>query len=101
MTIDFSGVQLNPGAMYANELFGLNDVTISGPAVPGGLTQETFSFAFANQKLFSEGEGFTATASFTSSAVIPEPAIMVYMTIAIPMMIRRRMRRGYREQVCQ
>lgn len=93
--ISFDSVQCSPGGLYATEQLSMNDVTITGSAVPGGLAQESFSFAFANQELFSEGEGFTATASFTSSA-IPEPTIIAYMAIAIPMGIfGRRIRQSF------
>lgn len=91
--IEFDSVQLSPGSMYATELLSLNDVVISGTVVPGGLTQESFSFAFANQQLLpTGGQGFTATASFTSSALIPEPTVLAYMVIAFSLGIRRRRR---------
>ena len=58
----------------STEFLGHN-VTITGTAIPWPLTNESFSFAFANQTDIGgdPANGFTATATFTSSAVIPEP----------------------------
>jgi hypothetical protein len=74
--------------------FVAEKVTISGIGItPGSLTDEFFSFAFANlEKLpgySSLNDGFTATAAFTSSA-IPEPATICILGFGALSLIRRK-----------
>ena len=57
-----------------------NNVTITGSEINGVLSNESFSFSFVNQKLLSDESGYTATASFTSSA-IPEPATIILLSL--------------------
>jgi hypothetical protein len=58
------------------ELFEAGNVTITGREITGLLTNESFSFSFANHALLPVDDGYTATAAFTSSAV-PEPATIL------------------------
>ena len=93
--IEFDGAFLTPGSVAADELISLNVVDIRGDALPGGgtdLTDEAFGFAFANQQMLPGDTGFTATASFTSSAV-PEPSVASLLGIGLMMVVGRRRRR--------
>jgi len=76
--LDFDSATLSPGSLAADDLLSLNGVVITGSAVPGGLSQEAFAFAFANHAVLPNQSGFTATASFTSSA-IPEPSMLMLL----------------------
>lgn len=86
-TIMFDSGQLSPIAFGATEFLSLNVVSFSGPIVPPGLNMESFAFSFANQTVTPLG--FTATASFTSSAV-PEPASIMLLAGGVASLIRRR-----------
>lgn len=70
-SIAFETAHLTTGGFGANEPLLADDVEFGGLVVPTGLTDEVFSFAFANHVLTDEA--LTTTASFTSSA-LPEPA---------------------------
>lgn len=85
-TINFASGFLSPNGVGGSDLFS-NNVSFSGPGVPVGLTQETFNFSFAN--IVPTADGFTATASFTSSAV-PEPATLAALGIGLAALLRRR-----------
>lgn len=68
------------------------EVTISGPALGSlVLDEETFAFSFTNIAPIQENfqNGFTATASFTSSAV-PEPATMGLIGLGALLIRRKR-----------
>ena len=88
--IDFNSATLSPTSFGGVELFG-NDVTISGSEIGGAtLTNEAFSFSFANQILLPDEVGFTATSAFTSSAV-PEPATLTLLGFgSLSLILRRR-----------
>lgn len=60
---------------------GGDNVVITGSEIGVPLTDETFSFSFANQQPLSGSyaNGYTATASFTSSAAVPEPSTLVLL----------------------
>jgi hypothetical protein len=81
----------------ADEIFAANNVTISGSEISGILSQEQFSFGFANlAKLPGHTlwtDGFTSTAAFTSSAIIepivPEPATICLLGFGALSLIRR------------
>lgn len=78
-------IQGRNSGLDAQDVYGDN-VTITGPGVPVGLTQESFGFSFTN--VIDDQGLVTATASFTSSAV-PEPATMALLALG-GLMIRRR-----------
>jgi len=91
--IEFDSANLSPTSFGGVELFG-NDLTISGSEIGGAtLTDEAFSFGFANQVLLNNDwdDGFTATAAFTSSAV-PEPATLALLGIGALITLTRRRR---------
>jgi PEP-CTERM motif len=90
LTIDFESGYVDRGNFGADEFFGDN-VTISGIGItPGTLSEEEFSFAFANKMdLPGSDDGFTATASFNSSAV-PEPATVCLLGLGALSLIRRK-----------
>ncbi|HBG78909.1 MAG TPA: hypothetical protein DDW84_08760 [Phycisphaerales bacterium] len=70
-------------------LFYANNVTITGSAIPFTLSYEQFSFSFANVTNLPNADGFTGTASFTSSAV-PEPATVALLCIGALGLLRRK-----------
>lgn len=74
--------------------FVSDDVTISGPALGSiVLDQEAFAFSFTNYvPLYRDSYrmGFTATASFTSSAIIPEPATIALMGMGLAFLRRKK-----------
>ena len=88
--IDFDSANLSPIGLGGLVLFG-NDVTISGSEIGGAtLTNEAFSFGFANQVMLPGDIGFTATSAFTSSAV-PEPATLALLGLgSLSLILRRR-----------
>ncbi len=87
--IDFDSAFLSPTSLGGVELFG-NDVTISGSEIGGAtLTDEAFSFSFANQVLLPNEGGYTATSAFTSSAV-PEPATVALLGLGALSLLHRR-----------
>ncbi len=100
LQIDFDGAFLTPGGLGADELISLDVVDIRGPALPFGgtyLTTESFGFAFANQVRLPgplaedpTDDIVTATASFTSSAVIPEPSVLALLAMGAITLAGRR-----------
>ena len=81
LKLEFDRADLNLGGVYAHSIFIADNVTISGVGIPA-LKMEGFSFSFASQEPLSGSwdDGFTATASFTSSA-IPEPISLGLLTL--------------------
>jgi len=77
----------------ANNLFVANNVTITGSEITGALSEEEFSFSFANPAHLDGStnwdDGFAATAAFTSSA-IPEPATIALLSFGVLSLIRRK-----------
>jgi hypothetical protein len=87
LQIDFNAASLAPFGFGASDFFLGQTVTFSGPGIPGGLTEETFAFSFANPVHI--GDIYTYTASFTSSAV-PEPCTLLLLGLGIVRILRRR-----------
>ncbi len=84
-----SGSFLNPFNAGASDV-NLDNVIFGGPKV-ANLTNEHFSFSFANP--VTAGTQHTFTASFTSSAdVVPEPATIGVLGLGILALKKRRAR---------
>jgi len=91
--IDFGSASISPIGLGG--LFSFNSVNISGSEIGAAtLTDEAFSFGFANQvALYGDwSNGYTATAAFTSSAV-PEPATIFLLGIGAALMTLTRKKR--------
>ncbi len=87
--VEFDSAQLSPTVFGATEFLATNEVVFSGSILPLPVENESFAFAFANLVDIGNG-GFTATASFTSSAdVIPEPASLMPLVLSGFYMRRR------------
>lgn len=89
LTISFSGATLTNAAVFGSSDFIGQNVVFSGPAL-GGLTlsNEAFSFSFANQ--LGTPLIYTATSSFTSSATIPGPGAAALLGLGGLVAVRRR-----------
>jgi hypothetical protein len=83
--IHFESGHVTPFGFGAMDMFYFDGVTITGSEIGGAvLTNESFAFGFGNL-LPLNGDwdnGYTATASFTSSAEAPEPATIVLLGTA-------------------
>jgi hypothetical protein len=91
VVIDFDSGFVSPYGFGANEvLFTAANVRITGSEITGMLSQEQFSFSFANTVSLPGGHnGFTATAAFTSSAV-PEPATIALLAVGTFAFLKRK-----------
>jgi hypothetical protein len=92
--IEFDSGFVSPYGFGANEvLFTAANVRITGSEVAGSLSQEQFSFSFANTASLPQGHlGFTSTAAFTSSA-IPEPATITLLGTGTLVFLLKRKRK--------
>ena len=92
LTINFSsGGLLSPYGFGENEvLFTGTNVTITGSEITSALSQEQFSFSFANTESLLTHPGYTSTTSFTSSATVPEPATVILMSMGLTALLRRK-----------
>jgi hypothetical protein len=100
VTIEFeSGLVSRYGFGESDETpdgdFIATNVTITGSAIPYTLSEEQFSFGFANLAHLEDSknwnDGFTATAAFTSSAtIVPEPATICLLGLGALGFMRRR-----------
>ena len=92
LKLEFGEAYLHLGGVSAHSIFADN-VTISGVGIPTTLDMEEFSFSFANKQALDGdwNNGFTATASFTSSA-IPEPVSLGLLALGSLVLFRRRKR---------
>jgi hypothetical protein len=88
MQIDFLTGNVGRQFLAADEFYA-NNVNITGSAIPYALSLEQFSFSFANVTNLPDREGFTSTASFTSSAV-PEPATMFLLVLGSIALLAKR-----------
>jgi len=96
VVISFDSGSVSPYGFGANEmLFTASNVTITGSKITDTLSQEQFSFSFANLAKLSGStdwnDGFTATAAFTSSAV-PEPATIGLLSLGALSLFRKKKR---------
>ncbi len=91
MTISFTSALLSGAlGLGASDFTGFN-VTFSGPILNGyTVSNESFSFSFANPT--AAGQGFTVTSSFTSSAdlVVPAPGAAALLGLGGMLASRRR-----------
>lgn len=90
--ITFLGGLLNSPLSFGASDFVGQGVTFSGPIIPNGLYDESFSFSFAN---FTPTQaGFNVTSAFTSSAnvEIPGPATLAGLAVGGLVAGRRRRR---------
>ncbi|RMF83043.1 MAG: hypothetical protein D6744_05435, partial [Planctomycetota bacterium] len=68
LQIDFDAGTLNLPFGFGASFAAGDNVTFSGPIIPGPLTDETFAFSFANPQPAGQ-QGTSYTAAFTSSAI--------------------------------
>jgi hypothetical protein len=90
LIIDFTSAFVSYNAFGADDFFADN-VKLSGSAIPPALSDEQFNFSFANGQRLPNANGFTSTASFTSSAV-PEPATMAMLALGGLALLKRKIR---------
>lgn len=93
ITFDSAQVDYSPG-FGADNIISMNNVAFSGQETTnwGPTSDESFSFTFVNKEYLGAGPnytGYTATASFTASA-LPEPATCLLMSLVGTWLLRRR-----------
>lgn len=93
LKLEFGSAQVSLGGVYANDFF-VENVRISGLNIPA-IHAESFSFAFGNVEPINGGDlcgatGFSATAAFTSSAIvgIPEPISLGLLSLGSLVLLR-------------
>ncbi|HBG28422.1 MAG: hypothetical protein A2Y10_11010 [Planctomycetes bacterium GWF2_41_51] len=99
VVIVFASGSVSRFGFGADELFVADNVTITGSEIVNVLSDEQFAFSFANKKKLlgdaGSAGGFTATAAFTSSAVVeelivPEPATVALLGFGALSLIRKK-----------
>jgi hypothetical protein len=88
MTITFDQGWLTIPFGFGLSDFAMQNVVIAGPIIPFVLEQESAAFSFANQRRV--GNLFTATASFTSSAAVPEAGSIGLLAAGVVTLLRRK-----------
>ncbi|OHB54019.1 MAG: hypothetical protein A2Y07_02235 [Planctomycetes bacterium GWF2_50_10] len=83
--IEFASAQVSLSGLGGDDVFTLNDITLSGRELAGMMfEEEQFSFSFGNLKALPNKTGYTATASMTSSAIMtPEPMTIGLLAFGI------------------
>jgi hypothetical protein len=86
LQIDFASSSITFGGIGGDNIFSGNNVVFGGSELAGKIvSDEVFAFSFANLKAVdptSPKNGYSATASFTSSAtVVPEPATIAILAL--------------------
>ncbi|MCK5270826.1 MAG: hypothetical protein KAJ46_08580 [Sedimentisphaerales bacterium] len=98
LKLEFGSAHVSTGGVYANSIF-VDNVRISGAEIPV-LDMESFSFSFGSVEPvggdWGSATGFTATAAFTSSAVVPEPISLGLLTLGSLVLLRAGRRSGAR-----
>lgn len=92
LQINFDNALVSRQALGGDDVdVAINNVTITGSAIPVVLSYEQFNFSFANvQSFVGQDNGFTSTASFTSSA-IPEPTtIALFVFGLLPAIMKKK-----------
>ncbi|MHB0946250.1 MAG: SUMF1/EgtB/PvdO family nonheme iron enzyme, partial [Sedimentisphaerales bacterium] len=89
--IDFPSGFVSRFGFGADELFVASSVTITGSQITDMLSEEQYAFSFQNKKILpgstNLNDGFTATAAFTSSAMVSYtigPNQLVWVSINDP-----------------
>jgi hypothetical protein len=100
LIVNFTSGAVSRYGLGADERLVTNNVTITGSEIAGTLSEEQFSFSFANlAKLPGStnwNDGFTTTAAFASSAVkitnpvVPEPATICILGLGVLSLVRRK-----------
>jgi hypothetical protein len=97
LSIAFDSAQVTFRGLYADNIVSMNNVVFGGLETTEWTTvdEESFAFSFGNQTLIPDPNnpggppiGYTATASFTSSAdvFIPEPSVLALMGLGAPLL---------------
>jgi MYXO-CTERM domain-containing protein len=94
LTITFGDAWLTSSLGLGASDFMSNSVVFSGPVFNGyaSVTNEAFSFSFANPASLATTQGFTVTSSFTSSAdlTVPAPGAAALLGLGGLVAVRRR-----------
>jgi hypothetical protein len=94
LQIDFDNANITFGGLGGDNLFSSNGVKFSGSEIGSlSLSEEVFAFSFANLKALNPASpklGYSATAAFTSSAIVPEPATLAILGLGSITLIPRR-----------
>ncbi|MGA2915754.1 MAG: PEP-CTERM sorting domain-containing protein [Sedimentisphaerales bacterium] len=95
LIIQFDYGVMSPSGFGSNDAYALANVRITGSEITGTLSDEVFAFSFANRAYLPGSskwsDGWTATASFTSSA-IPEPATIGLLCMGGLAILRKKKR---------
>jgi len=99
LIVNFASGTVSRYGLGADEIFVADNVTITGSQIVDTLSEEQFSFSFANLAKLSGStnwtDGFTTTAAFTSSAIVtvkpvPEPATIALLGFGVLSLVRRK-----------